>query len=102
VGQSGWAPAIRFAWEMKMALYGNDIWEKTNPLEAGLGWVTKLDKGDFIGRDGPDKSIKDKGVNPQTVAFDNGGRVFSAPALSYFFEWTNKSGRLPPGVISPA
>jgi aminomethyltransferase len=37
--------------EMKMALYGNDIDETTNPLEAGLGWITKLNKGDFMARD---------------------------------------------------
>lgn len=37
--------------EMKYALYGNDIHEKTNPVEAGLGWITKLNKADFIGRD---------------------------------------------------
>jgi aminomethyltransferase len=36
--------------EMKYALYGNDIDETTNPIEAGLGWVVKLAKGDFIGR----------------------------------------------------
>lgn len=36
--------------EMKYALYGNDIDETTNPVEAGLGWITKLDKGDFIGK----------------------------------------------------
>ena len=37
--------------EMKYALYGNDIDKKTNPWEAGLGWIVKLEKGDFIGRD---------------------------------------------------
>lgn len=36
--------------EMKYCLYGNDIDETTNPIEAGLGWITKLDKRDFIGR----------------------------------------------------
>ena len=36
--------------EMKYALYGNDIDENTNPIEAGLGWIIKPDKGDFIGR----------------------------------------------------
>lgn len=36
--------------EMGYCLYGNDIGESTNPLEAGLGWITKFDKGDFIGR----------------------------------------------------
>jgi aminomethyltransferase len=36
--------------EARLALYGNDIDETTNPIEAGLAWVVKLDKGDFIGR----------------------------------------------------
>ncbi len=36
--------------EMKYCLYGNDIDETTNPIEAGLGWITKVDRGDFLGR----------------------------------------------------
>ncbi len=32
-------------------LYGHDMDESTNPLEAGLGFIVKLDKGDFLGRD---------------------------------------------------
>ena len=37
--------------EAKYCLYGNDIDQTTTPLEAGLGWVTKLGKDHFIGRD---------------------------------------------------
>ena len=37
--------------EMGYALYGNDIDDTTSTLEAGLAWITKLDKGDFVGRD---------------------------------------------------
>jgi len=37
--------------EKGLMLYGNDIDEQTTPLEAGLGWVVKLDKGEFIGRE---------------------------------------------------
>lgn len=37
--------------EMGYCLYGNEIDKSTNPIEAGLGWITKLKKGDFIGRD---------------------------------------------------
>jgi aminomethyltransferase len=37
--------------EAKMALYGNDIDHTTTPLEADLGWIVKLEKGDFNGRD---------------------------------------------------
>ncbi len=36
--------------EMKYCLYGNDIDETTNTIESGLAWITKLEKGDFIGR----------------------------------------------------
>jgi len=38
--------------EMKMALYGNDIDQTTNPIEAGLGWVVALGKPEgFVGSD---------------------------------------------------
>ncbi len=37
--------------EKGLMLYGNDIDETTSPLEAGLGWIVKLAKGDFIGRE---------------------------------------------------
>ena len=41
--------------EMRYALYGNDIDATTNALEAGLGWIVKPAKGDFIGRDAIEK-----------------------------------------------
>jgi aminomethyltransferase len=37
--------------EAKLLLYGNDMDETTTVLEADLGWICKLDKGDFVGRD---------------------------------------------------
>jgi aminomethyltransferase len=37
--------------EMRYTLYGNDIDQTTNPIEAGLGWAVKGAKGDFVGRD---------------------------------------------------
>ncbi|HVK76727.1 MAG TPA: glycine cleavage system aminomethyltransferase GcvT [Kofleriaceae bacterium] len=37
--------------EARLPLYGNDLDDTTSPLEAGLGWAVKLDKGDFLGRD---------------------------------------------------
>ena len=36
--------------EMKYCLYGNDIDESTNPIEAGLGWITAFSKNNFIGQ----------------------------------------------------
>lgn len=37
--------------EMGYCLYGSDITDDTSPIEAGLGWITKVDKGDFPSRD---------------------------------------------------
>ena len=36
--------------EMKYCLYGNDIDQNTNPIEAGLSWITAAEKTDFIGK----------------------------------------------------
>ncbi len=36
--------------EMAYPLYGHELDETTTPLEAGLAWVTKFSKGDFLGR----------------------------------------------------
>jgi aminomethyltransferase len=37
--------------EAALPLYGHELGEDTSPFEARLGWVVKLDKGDFIGRE---------------------------------------------------
>jgi aminomethyltransferase len=37
--------------EAAMPLYGHELTEAINPIQAGLGWAVKLDKGDFIGRE---------------------------------------------------
>jgi aminomethyltransferase len=55
--------------EMKYALYGNDIDETTNALEAGLGWVVKLAKGDFIGREALEK-VRAEGVRRKLVGLE--------------------------------
>jgi aminomethyltransferase len=58
--------------EARLALYGNDIDETTNPIEAGLGWVVKLDKP-FIGRDALAK-LKAAGPTRTLVGFEMVGR----------------------------
>lgn len=55
--------------EKKMCLYGNDITKDTNPIEAGLGWITKLDKGDFSGRDAV-AAVKENGPSRKLVGFE--------------------------------
>jgi aminomethyltransferase len=59
--------------EARLSLYGNDIDETTNPLEAGLGWVTKLDKGDFVGREALEK-VKAAPLPRKLVGFEMTGR----------------------------
>jgi len=59
--------------EAGMCLYGNDIDETTTPLEAGLGWIVKLDKGDFIGRDILERQAEE-GVERRLVGFEVTGR----------------------------
>lgn len=55
--------------EMRYALYGNDIDPTTNPLEAGLGWVVKLAKGEFIGRSAIERA-KAEGIRRKLVGFE--------------------------------
>ncbi|HEX8160980.1 MAG TPA: glycine cleavage system aminomethyltransferase GcvT [Pyrinomonadaceae bacterium] len=55
--------------ESAMALYGHEITEETTLLEANLGWITKLDKGDFIGRDALARQ-KEEGLTRKLVGFE--------------------------------
>jgi aminomethyltransferase len=59
--------------EAKLLLYGNDLDRTTTLLEAGLGWIVKLDKGDFIGRDSLAKQ-KAEGVRKKLAGFVMFGR----------------------------
>ncbi|HHS50352.1 MAG TPA: glycine cleavage system aminomethyltransferase GcvT [candidate division Zixibacteria bacterium] len=54
--------------EMKYALYGNDIDQNTNPWEANLGWIVKLEKGDFIAREAL-IDAKTEGIGRKLVCF---------------------------------
>lgn len=89
--------------EMKMALYGNDIDETTNPLEAGLGWITKLSKSvDFIGKTRLLK-IKEEGVTRRLVAIELEGTGFPRPGYSIFADTTagEEIGKVTSGTVSP-
>jgi len=55
--------------EAGMALYGNDIDDTTTLLEANLGWICKLDKGDFTGREALAQQ-KQEGVKRKLVGFE--------------------------------
>ncbi len=59
--------------ESKMALYGHEIHASITPYEADLGWIVKLDKGDFVGREVLAKQ-KEQGVTRKLVGFEMVGR----------------------------
>lgn len=85
--------------EMKYCLYGNDIDETTNPLEAGLGWITKLNKGDFIGRDALLK-VKQEGLKRKLIGFEVEGRAFPRHGYSIYSGETI-IGHVTSGTFSP-
>lgn len=86
--------------EARMPLYGNEISETIGPLEAGLRWVVKLKKGDFIGREALEAK-RSAGVNQTTVGFklvERGG----VPRTHYDVQVDGKSvGFVTSGTASP-
>jgi len=85
--------------EMGFMLYGNDIDKTTNPLEAGLGWITKLNKGNFIGRDVLLK-VKAEGLNRKLVAMQGNDKSF--PRHGYEIKaGGRKIGEVTSGTVSP-
>ncbi|HEX8361015.1 MAG TPA: glycine cleavage system aminomethyltransferase GcvT [Longimicrobium sp.] len=85
--------------EMGYALYGNDLDEARTPLEAGLAWVTKLDKGDFVGRDALRRQ-KEEGVKVRLAGFKLRERGF--PRHGYPVEFSGeRTGEVTSGTMSP-
>lgn len=66
---SGLAARNTLRLEAAMALYGHEIDESTTLLEANLGWICKLNKGDFIGRESLAKQ-KEEGIKRRLVGFE--------------------------------
>jgi aminomethyltransferase len=85
--------------EMGMALYGNDLDDTTTPLEAALGWLVKMKKGDFVGRDALQKQ-KDKGLGRKLVGFTTPERSFPRHGYPVFVNG-EPSGEVRSGTMSP-
>jgi aminomethyltransferase len=67
--------------EMGYALYGNDLDEEHTPLESGLGWITKLDRDPFVGRDAL-IAQKEAGVERRLVGLKLTERGFPRPGYA--------------------
>ncbi|HKV07745.1 MAG TPA: glycine cleavage system aminomethyltransferase GcvT [Thermoanaerobaculia bacterium] len=86
--------------EAAMALYGHEIDEATTPFEAGLAWVVKLDKGDFLGRDAL-AAQREQGVGKKLVGFEVQGRGIARQGHGVLSEGGEGVGTVTSGTWSP-
>jgi len=85
--------------EMGYCLYGNDIDQTTNPLEAGLGWITKLKKENFIAKDVLVK-VKEEGLRRKLVPITTDEKAF--PRHGYDLTVNGEVvGHVTSGTVSP-
>jgi aminomethyltransferase len=87
--------------EMGFCLYGNDIDDTTSPLEAGLGWITKLAKGDFNGKQLM-VDLKAKGVDKKLVGFEMVERGIPRHDYAICDEAGTVIGKVTSGTQSPS
>jgi aminomethyltransferase len=85
--------------EAKMALYGHEIDASLTPFEANLGWIVKLEKGDFMGRAALLKR-KQAGVSRKLVGFEMTGRGIARDGYEVLFDgapagWVTSGGPSP-------
>ena len=87
--------------EMKYALYGNDIDEQINPIEAGLGWICKDKIKDFIGVEAVRTMRTDKPKRKLVGLVLDGRRVARSGSIVVDDQGT-KIGRVTSGAFSPS
>lgn len=95
----GLGPRDTLRLEMKYALYGNDIDESTDPYEAGLGWIVKHDKGEFVGRAAL-AAIRERGPARKLVGFRLLERGFPRPGYPVRLDGS-PVGDVRSGTMSP-
>lgn len=86
--------------EMGYALYGNDITADTSPLQAGLGWVVKLNKGDFIGREALVQE-RAAGIARRLVGIETLGRGVARAHYPLLHD-SETVGEMTSGTMSPS
>lgn len=86
--------------EMAYPLYGHELTDEIGPLEADLGWVIKINKGNFIGKEAL-MSKKEKGVSPKRIAFMMQDEGIARAEYPLFSE-NEKVGWVASGTYSPS
>jgi aminomethyltransferase len=85
--------------EVRYMLYGNDIDQTTNPIEAGLGWICKPEKGEFIGREAIVK-MKDSGPARRLQAVVLAEKAIPRHGYKIFVD-EEEVGQVTSGAFSP-
>jgi len=85
--------------EMGYALYGHEISDSVTPVEAKLMWITKLDKGDFLGKKAVE-ARKAAGANKRLIAMKLTGRGIPREHYKVFVNGC-ESGEITSGMHSP-
>jgi aminomethyltransferase len=85
--------------ESAMSLYGHELGDDITPLEANLGWITKLQKGDFVGRD-KIAELKEKGIKRKLVGFEMREPGIARDGYDVYVE-DNKVGTVTSGSPAP-
>ncbi len=99
IGPAGLGARDTLRLEMGYALYGHDIDEETTPLEAGLSWLVKLDRGEFVGREALARQ-KEEGPERRLRGFRLTERGF--PREGYPVTWDGRVvGQVRSGTVSP-
>lgn len=85
--------------EAKMPLYGHEIDASTTPWEAGLAWIVKLDKGEFLGRAALVRQLE-RGVRRKLIGFEMRGRGIARDGYEVFIDgspagWVTSGGPSP-------
>lgn len=80
-------------------LYGNDMTDTVSPLEAGIAWATKLDKGDFIGRAAL-MDQKARGIKRQITAFKMAEGGIPRQGMAVFYQG-KEIGHVTSGSVLP-
>jgi aminomethyltransferase len=85
--------------EARMALYGNDIDETTTAYEADLGWIVKLKKGEFVGREALVEQ-KRRGLERKLVGFEMRSRAIARHGYDAVVAG-GRPGRVTSGSFAP-
>jgi aminomethyltransferase len=86
--------------EAGLCLYGNDMDERTTPLEAGLGFVVKLQKENFIGKEALQKQ-KTEGVKRKRIGIAMTEQGIPRPNFEIYNDKNEKIGHMTSGTFSP-